>query len=226
MRVDTNHTTAVGEDVLLGKGVALALVSNRNSYFTPARIGAIAQEMHDKGMRMMFVFPDEPEESNFRALNSRARAESRARQAFNGIENRTRRTIAALKLPAPHIVRWSDIRDHEAYLRMYRWINELYAENAEFQNIVRQSTRAILQGKSERSDKPFDHAEEQVNAGVEFLLKEYALLLAAGDVFDETKTASFYHREMPIYEKLLNGDFGKIPTAKDLGIITAEVNEK
>lgn len=223
LHIDPDHTTAVGNDVLSGDGVALALMSNRNSYFTAEHIGEIVAASRKRGMHLILVAPDEPEEANYRAFGKTPlEAMQKSRSAFNQILNKASRFIQR-ESPAPEILRWETIRKQDAYQKMYRWLNALYAENTEFQAAVRVTTYDVLRSKEKHGAGKMDHPERQMNVAVEFLLKEYAFLLAAGTMFGDRKTSSLYHRPMPVYERLINGEFGTVPIPNAVGIITASV---
>ncbi len=230
MHIDQDHTTAAGQEVLDGKGIALALVSNKNSYFSSERIAGMAADFKKRGMSFVFILPDEPEEANYEAFGyGKREAERKARTAFNQISNKTRRAMenTGISLVEPvegtRIYRWKNIKEHPAYLRMYEWLKELYTINTDLRDAVQAITQEVLAGKADRQQK---EDEFDINKGIEFILKEYAFLLASADIFGTDYTAPFYHRPMPLFEELLKGTFGKVPSEKNVGIITAEVEEQ
>jgi len=113
------------------------------------------------------------------------------------------------------LVEWAnEIEGFGKYERAYCEIKNIYLENYDFRESVRETTRSVLEGKL----KDGVGMERAIDEGVHYLLKELAFLAAASEMFDREKIAYVYHDRWGIYEDFVAGKFDGV-VRRDLGFV-------
>jgi tRNA-dependent cyclodipeptide synthase len=145
------------------------------------------------------------------------KASSKARLGSNRLKNHSQKIIGTNT--KVEIVNWSKrIANNPFYQNNLNLISELYRVNQEFQTDAEEATKKVLMKKSDRAI-----SEEDIKIGTKYLLEELAFVLSSPDIFEVQSTVYMYHRNWPIYEKLVNGEYDNKPR-NNLGFLL--VNEK
>lgn len=193
----------VGKEALEEKEAVLIGLSIRNSYFKDENLHKLISWAKDNFKHIHLMCPDEPAIDTLMALGYPAnKAKLKATLACNNLENKCRRIMEQLGIDAKFI-RWDDIKNHDGYTTVYQQLKELYENNPEFHRDVRDTTQEVIENHG--TTLPM---EEAIDIGVEFFLKETAFILNAAEILGVPKSAYLYHNEMPVLDKLMNGEYG------------------
>lgn len=209
-----------GDKAFKEKEGALIGLSIRNSYFKDENLHELISWAKDNFKHVNIMCPDQPAVHTLRSLGyDEKKAKEKANLACNNLENKCKRIIEELGIAGrSKIIRWDDLEKNEKYNSMYRKMKELYEKDSAFRNDARGATKQVIEHHG--TELPM---EEAIDIGIEFFLKELALILNAADILGIPKSAYIYHKEMPVLEKLLNGEYSFAPP-KNNGYIICETD--
>lgn len=222
MRVQTKHTGLAfqnGYDVLKNKGIAIVGLSVGNSYFTQGTIDELLEETTNRFSQTIIMITDKLALHTYKAVGyNHEKAEKKARLDGNALRNRVERSIEnVIKEEAQQnieLVDWEEVQKTKSYQQEYENILHLYENNQEFKNVVRDNTKKVLNRKL----KPGVKMEQAIDEAKNYLLKELAFLLATPDIYNQRQVADIYHKNWPVFEKLINGEYNGVQR-RDLGFI-------
>lgn len=207
-----------GYKVLKEKGLVIIWMSVGNSYFDKEKIQELVEYAQTFFSAIKILIPYEPAIHTYMALGyNQTKASSKARLGSNRLKNHSQKVIGTNT--KVEIVNWSKrIANNTFYQNNLNLISELYRVNQEFQTDAEEATKKVLMKKSDRAI-----SEKDIKIGTKYLLEELAFVLSSPDIFEVQSTVYMYHRNWPIYEKLVNGEYDNKPR-NNLGFLL--VNEK
>ena len=211
------HVYDNGYSILKNKGLAIVWMSVGNSYFKKEVIDNLIKCVNDKFSKIRILIPNEPAEHTYKALGYDVKtAKKKARLNSNRMKNHTQRAIDSLSKKSDFkIIDWDvDIIPKEEYKKSLIFVKDLYDNNADFRKDARETTEEVLKGKIKETVK----MDKAIDAGVKYLIEELAFVIASPNLFKVKNTAYVYHREWPIFEKLVNGVYDSEPK-KSLGFL-------
>ena len=186
-------------------------MSPGNSYFKDGEVRHLLKSVVEMYGKTNVLIPDVPAISTYIALGypeNRARRDKAIPQG-NALKNRTDRIRKELGYTTDqvHIVNWeSDIEDNAAYQAKYAAIKSLYETSQKFQEAADETTKQVLI----HSDRDIPDVNVATNIAVHYLLSEFAFLEFAPEYFNEKSVSYVYHKNWPIYEKYIVGEYDGI----------------
>ena len=106
------------------------------------------------------------------------------------------------------VIDWkNEIENDARYLKKYTVVTELYNSNLKFRESANDATREVL----EYSEREITNLEEAVVVAVHYLLSEIAFMEYMPEYLDTEKVTYIYHRNWPVYEKYIAGEFDSFP---------------
>ena len=185
------------------KSCGIIGVSMLNSYFSKSNILRMAQSARDKYQRVFFMLPDKPAMHTLAGYGySASEAQQTTQRKFRTLSNRCRSCIDQLELADAGILIWEQFESDGFYTKMLSDLEDLYFSDSSFSTDVRATTRSVYEGSGHQKKKELS-LEEQVDAGLAFLLEELAFILSSPKVLNVEDTEYVYHKEMPILIELL-----------------------
>jgi len=209
-----------GNKALKEKEGALIGLSIRNSYFKDENLHELISWAKDNFRHVNIMCPDHPAIHTLESLGyDEKTARSKATLACNNLENKCRRIVQELGIDdSTRFIRWDDLEKNDKYNIMYRQIKELYAKDNDFERDAREATKQVIEYHGTKLSM-----KEAIDTGIEFFLKELALILNAADILGIKKSAYLYHKEMPVLKKLLAGKYNFTPPQNN-GYIICETD--
>lgn len=203
--------------VLEEPGYALVWMSAGNSYFREEVIQKILSFTGEHFPKTLIMAPDEPAEHTFKALGYRGNeVKKKTRLNANLLQNRAKRVVDRVGNKSKfHIVEWvKEIIPNKSYQEKLKEIIHLYFTNEQFRRDANNTTKEVLASKMQKEI----NMEEATKEAVNYLLKELAFVIASPTIFNAQKITYVYHKEWPIYQKLIKGVYdGK--TRDNLGFL-------
>ncbi|MBI2573336.1 tRNA-dependent cyclodipeptide synthase [Candidatus Woesearchaeota archaeon] len=201
---------SIGEEKNLDEqGYALVWMSAGNSYFKEEIIQKILKFTAEHFLKTIVIAPDEPAQHTFKALGYEGNEVSKkARLNANLLQNRAKRVITSMKDKSKfQVIEWiEEIAPNLYYQEKLKQITLLYSKNSQFRSDANEVTREVLMSKSNE-----EFTADAVNEGVYYLLKELAFVMASPTIFNTQKVTYVYHKEWPIFQKLITGVYdGKV----------------
>lgn len=215
------NSSPVGESALKKQTGAVIGLSIRNSYFRKKENLLELLTWATKNFKQVYVMcPDVPSIDTLRSLGyTESEAKSKATLACNNLVNKCNKILNELGAKAStQIVRWNAFENSPAYQYMYDRLKKLYAANSEFQNDVRSATKSVIENHGTAVA-----INEAIDLGVEFFLKELAFIINAAEILELPLSAYIYHKDMPVFQKLLDGHYGFTSPANS-GYLIYETN--
>lgn len=210
-----------GRVTLDNKGAALIGLSIQNSYFRDEEnLRQIYKWAADSFSKVFVMIPDLPA---IHTLMSYGYPENKARQkaqlAANALENKLQAIVAEIASDTEfYLVRWTPLESNQDYLHSYKKLENLYRTNESFQSDIRSVTKSVIEGHGTSLD-----INQAVEIGVQFLLKELALISNSASILGVPECAYVYHRLLPVHKDMLEGKYG-LTFPKNSGYIIAEVD--
>lgn len=200
--------SVIGERALKEKEAVLIGLSIKNSYFKDENIEELISWAHEHFGKVNIMCPDEPAFHTLLSLgHSEKKAKEKSTLECNRLVNKCNRVIANLKLAdRARIIRWVDLNQNEAYRSTLKDIEHLYKSNESFRTDVRATTRQVIEQHG--TTLPIETA---IDIGVDFFLKELALIINSAEILKVPLSAYVYHKRMPVLEHMLDGKYGYQP---------------
>lgn len=192
-----------GYQIAKEKWLAIVWMSVWNSYFGEESIQDIVSFADKTFSKTKFLIPFEPAIYTYLAIGyNEEKARTKARLGSNRLVNHTVRAIDGGK--NMDIVNWNDeVYNNKNYQESLTEIMNLYLENQKFREDAKETTKQVLEEKT----KDQINLERATEIGVTYLLQELAFVLVSPSIFNVSKTVYIYHRQWPIFEKLINGKY-------------------
>lgn len=204
------------------KNAAIIGISMLNSHFTQKNIKKTAENMRDEYKKLFFMLPDKPALHTLAGYGySEEESAKTVNRKFKTIERDCRNSIEALRLDGK-ILRWEQLEQNEFYQETLTILMDLYKTDAAFKTEADTTTRAMYE-KSAHPKKKRISLDEQIAAGIPFLLKELAFIVSSPKILNVEKTEYLYHKDMPILTDLLGGKYSFQPS-KD--VTFGKIDEK
>ena len=195
------------------KKSAIIGISILNSHFTQQNIQQTAELARGQYAKIFFMLPDKPATHTLAGYGySKQEADRTVRRKFRVLEKRCRASVENLRLPDAKIVRWNQFETSENYLHFLADLQSAYHNDPDFKHDATATVRLMYE-QSQYPKKQSLSLEEQVNAGLPFLLQELAFILSSPTVLNVEGTEYLYHKDMPILSKLLAGSYQFQPLA-------------
>lgn len=186
-----------GYEILKEKGASLVPVCPGNGHFNAKTIDELMRISSENFSKVIVFIPDKPTEHTYRAMGyPDNKARQKARHQGNNLRNNTMRTIEKIKqIPGatiPIIISWADdIEPNELFQKELRRLKELYNQNPEFRELVRNETLSVIKERVE-GDKEI---ETKIDEGILYVLEELAWLTACPSILGYPRIAYVYHQE-------------------------------
>lgn len=209
-----------GREVLSNKGAVLIGLSIRNSYFRDEEnLRQIYQWAADSFSKVFVMIPDLPAIYTLMSYgNPENKARQKAQLAANALENKLQAIVVGIKSDTEFfLVRWAPLEDNQDYLSSYKKLENLYHTNASFQADIRSVTKSVIEGHGTSLD-----INQAIEIGVQFLLKELALISNSASILGVPECAYMYHRLLPVHKDMLEGKYG-LTFPQNSGYLVAEV---
>lgn len=188
-------------------------MSPGNSHFKDEVVKQLLKKVVDRYGKTSVLIPDIPAISTYIALGY---AENRARRdkalpQGNNLRNKVARSMVELNYTPDHvkIIPWlEEVENNTEYNQQYEKIRNLYSNNDTFREAAHVATRDVLD-----KGKPMKDMEKSVKVAVHYLLSEIAFMEFARSYLQAKKVVYIYHRNWPVYEKYISGEFDSLPKA-------------
>jgi tRNA-dependent cyclodipeptide synthase len=183
--------------------IGLIWMSVGNSYFNEEKVQKLIEFAEKRFEKIIVMSPDIPAEHTFRALGYKENeSKKRAKYDSNLLKNRAKRKIDLLKGKDKFdILEWGkNVSVDKFYKEKYKEIYELYEKDSKFKIDARNTTKKVLEGKYRTPE----NIEKAIDEAVFYLIKELALVISLPKKYNK-KVTYLYHREWPIFEKLIKG---------------------
>jgi cyclo(L-tyrosyl-L-tyrosyl) synthase len=183
-------------------------MSPGNSYFKDEVVKKLLEKVVREYGKTAILIADIPAISTYVALGypeNRARRDKALPQG-NNLRNRVQRAMIDLEfLPEQvHIADWEDeVQENPSYKEKYNEVLELYTTNPAFQEAANSATGEVL----EYADKEIPDLDAAIKTAVHYLLSEIAFLEFAPEFLNAEKVIYIYHRNWPVYENYIAGNF-------------------
>ena len=187
-------------------------ISPGNSYFTDEVIEQLLKEVVKRYTRTAVLIADTPAISTYIALGypeNRARRD-KALPKGNNLRNKTFKAAQKLNYSSEQvrIIHWeTEIENNCGYQEEYSQILKLYTLNQSFQKAADSATAEVLEGFGRK----ISDLNASTKIAVHYLLAEFAFMEFAPRYFGVRSVAYIYHKNWPIYEKHIAGEFDNHP---------------
>jgi tRNA-dependent cyclodipeptide synthase len=212
-------TSPIGMQVLQ-KGKPLIIgVSLSNSYFTKENLQKILSWAGTISQEIYIMIPDKPAVFTMRARGkSEKDAISLARRETKKLMSVCNEVIHSSGLDDVTFVTWEHLETNSYYLESLSEIEHEYGSSPEFAEAIRAATLPVISLVRGRQRVP---TEEELELGVQFLLKELAFISEASMILSQGKVAYVYHQTMHIFKEILEGEYS-FRASTGVGYITVE----
>jgi cyclo(L-tyrosyl-L-tyrosyl) synthase len=211
-----------GYQIIQEKGVAIVGMSPGNSFFDAQTIDDLLAFTSTCFSQVHIMIPDSPAVHTYKAQGySEDKAQKKARLNGNTLQNHCTRSIERMqdnmKNALPALIEWKDvIETSPAYQSQYTTFLQMYTQNSQFREDVRETTRGVLNSKCES-----ETIEKAIDEGIHYLLKELAFITTAPTILKVDKIAYVYHKQWPVFEKLIAGTYDD-RIREDIGFVLVE----
>ncbi len=200
------------------KELALIGISLNNPYFTESRLTTILTGFSQHFKQVCVVLADSIAIHNFKAMGyADSKAQSKVKKYANQMANRLDRAMKQVGQENISIVRWSEIEACSSYQDGLNQVDQLYKNNPAFSAEIHTTTRRVM--TKHISDPSQELAT--IQEAKWYLLKELALAYCVSDFFG-SGLVTCYHKDFPVYRKVLHGDYTEIPVTNH-GFLSYEV---
>ena len=164
-------------------------------------------------LQVKLFIPDVISEHNYAAVGSTNPVRA-ARTKANRLKNKVKAAINScdLELGKVQYIDWyEEVETHSGYTEQLEYVLQMYKQHDEFQKDVKDTTEQALACLLKGRQKDKNTKEDEVilidlNAGVQYLLKELAFFLAVPALYEGMgKFVFIYHQDWPVLEKLFDG---------------------
>ncbi len=182
-------------------------MSPGNSYFKEEVVKQLLQQVVEKYGKTSVLIPDIPAVSTYIALGypeNRARRDKALPQG-NALRNKVFRATIGHKYSSEvvKVISWAeDIENNSEYKEKYKKIRNLYDSNEAFREAAHAATKEVLDG-----GKSIVDMEKAIKIAVHYLLSEFAFMEFAPSYLGAEKVMYIYHRNWPVYERYIAGEF-------------------
>lgn len=192
------------------KGTFIVGISPGNNYFNEGTVSKIINFIRENGCHPLFMVTDGPSFHNFRALNySIESAKRNARRQGLKLKGLC---IQCGALPK-EILDWDEVYKNADFKESLRDLTELFQDSESFRYDVLEATSLFLKSRIKGVI-----SEDQKKTASNYLLEELSFLLSANQILGIESTSYLYHREWPVFEKLVNGEYDQIQ--RELGFFS------
>ncbi len=187
-------------------------MSPGNSYFKDEVVKKLLEKVVSKYGKTAILIADIPAISTYIALGypeNRARRDKALPQG-NNLRNRVQRGMNDLGYSQEQvkIADWEgEVQENSIYKEKYNEVLELYKTNPAFQEAANSATGEVL----EYADKEISDLNAAIKIAVHYLLSEIAYLEFAPEFLNTKKITYIYHRNWPVYENYIAGEFDGKP---------------
>lgn len=192
----------------MDKEIAIIGMSPGNSYFKDGNVRKLFQAVSHEYMRAIVLIPDIPAISTYQALGyTDSKAKSKAVLKGNNLRNRSNRIIQELNLDEHiRVLDWSnEIEKNKIYQAWYQNIAELYNDNEKFRKEVLAATSEVVESEAMKMKTENINPEKATH----YLISEIAFMEASIQIYECKMATYIYHRNWPIYERYIAGEFDK-----------------
>ena len=193
------------------KPLAIIGMSPGNSYFKDYEVRFLLQQAVSRFGNCAIMVADVPAIATYKALGySPSQARNKAIPKGNNLKNRTRRLAEELGYSEEQvrIVDWAEeVETNPGYQQHYRNIAAKYQTMPAFAEGVRKTSRTVL----EASGKIEGDIVGATESATHYLLSELAFMEFAPAFFACERVCYLYHRNWPIYEDYIQGQFDMAP---------------
>ena len=196
------------------KEIAAIGMSPGNGYFKEEVVQKLIKKVVDKFGKTIVLIPDVPAISTYIALGYPLNIAQRKKAIPNGknLKNKVSRTkeMYGYSDEQVRIIDWQgEVEENQSYKEKYKSIIELYNSNNEFKAAVNDATRRVL----EYSDREIEDIESALKTATHYLLSEFAFMEFMIGYLNVDKITYIYHRNWPVYEKYIKGEFDGVSKA-------------
>ncbi|WP_338596850.1 tRNA-dependent cyclodipeptide synthase [Saccharopolyspora sp. SCSIO 74807] len=180
-------------------------ISPFNSYFTTARITAIARWGFREFDAVHFFVPDVPAVHTLEALGySPEKARHKAHRQGRYVYNKICRALDDLGIvnPGELILNWPILRDNGRYLELLGQAHALFDEDPNFRATCVAASAWVLEGRLPDGAEPTDH---QLHIAVRYLLAEFPLFVDTAGIVGADASVFCYHQAPAFLEQLYAG---------------------
>lgn len=217
-----------------GVGMCILPASIGNSYFTTGRFSRLLELLGEASVPALFMSTSDwdgcgPAHHNFAALNV---ADKSLQASARDMHRRFRQAVdEAPAISGLSSVYWRGAYGVESYLVERRSLETLVTANRDFESEVLAAAKAPLESIVRHRSLPLtEFSDDQMWRATNYLLDELALLLSlpremTRDVpsLATKELLVLYHRPWPIFERLLEGQFGIRPDERlKFGVLTVD----
>ncbi|WP_228717256.1 tRNA-dependent cyclodipeptide synthase [Allosaccharopolyspora coralli] len=177
-------------------------ISPFNSYFSSARIAAIARWALSEFGVVHFFVPDVPAAHTLEALGyPPERARHKARRQGRYVYNKICRALADVGVVDPErlILNWSVLRGNGRYLQLLGQAHALFDEDPEFRETCITASTWVLDGRLPHGTEPTD---QQLRVAVRYLLAELPLFIDTAGIVGHESSVFCYHQGPAFLERL------------------------
>lgn len=194
--------------------IAVVGMSPGNSYFKEEVVNSLLEKVITKFGEAIILIADIPSISTYVALGypqNIARREKALPQG-NNLRNKVLRAKSTLNYTDKQvrIIDWeNEVESNPIYKEKYEKVLELYNSNNDFRTSANEATKEVL----EYSKKDIANLEDAIKTAVHYLLSEIAFMEFMPSYLGVDKATYIYHRDWPVYESYIAGEFDADPKA-------------
>lgn len=189
-------------------------ISPFNSYYSEARIKALAAWGIENFSSMHFFVPDIPSAYTFEALGyTPEKSAWKARRQCQYLFNKIIKSLLSLgfdtETASEMIVGWHWLNQNEVYLKFYRQTVDLYESDAEFRLACNEASLWVLESKI-----PYgvEISAEILQSGVKYLFSEIPLFVNSAGIFSQQSSIFSYHQPVTFIQTLFDRKISMLPS--------------
>lgn len=142
-------------------------------------------------------------------------SEASAKRNAVRLTHRMHENLRGANIEQSELIDWISLYQNEHYLREKRSLTGQLPKNAEFSKDINDATAKHL---ARKLDPEKYLTQEMIDIGTAYIIEELALMLAAPQIFGRDKVYYCYHKEWPVFQKLIAGKYDGISRSK-LGML-------
>ena len=189
-------------------------ISPFNSYYSEARIKALAAWGIKNYESMHFFVPDVPSAYTFEALGyTPEKSAWKARRQCQYLFNKITKSLEALgfgsESSSEMIVGWHKLNKNDVYLNFYQQAVDLYENDCEFRLACNKASLWVLESKI-----PYgvEINEAILQSGVRYLFSEIPLFVNSAGIFSEEASVFSYHQPVSFIQDLFERKISMKPS--------------
>ncbi|MET7714468.1 tRNA-dependent cyclodipeptide synthase [Streptomyces sp. NPDC005407] len=188
-------------------------ISPFNSYFSAARIRALAAWGLGRFDRVDFFVPDAPSAFTFEAMGyAPQKAAWKARRQGQYTRNKIAGALGSLGVADAdkRVLGWAELEGNAAFGALHAMGLRRYDEDAGFRDACHEATGWVLAGKLPAGQVPDD---QQIERAVRYFLAELPLFIDTASVVGAGASVFCYHQPPDVLRRLYAGELGWQPAA-------------